>query len=51
MLHRGHRPLLAVSLGGSRVRIRNLYNPPTLKDHAPVTPWVPSDMTASDHPY
>ena len=29
------------------MRIRNLYNPPTLRDRAPVTPWAPSGMTAS----
>lgn len=29
------------------MRIRNLYNPPTLKDRAPVVPWAPSGMTAS----
>lgn len=29
------------------MRIRNLYNPPTLKDREAVTPWVPSGMTAS----
>jgi len=30
------------------MRIRNLYNPPTLKDRDPVVPWVPKDiMTAS----
>lgn len=29
------------------MRIRNLYNPPTLKDRAPLTPWTPEDTTAS----
>lgn len=29
------------------MRIRNLYDPPTLKDRDPVVPWVPHDMTAS----
>ena len=29
------------------MRIRNLYNPPTLKDRDPVVPWVPHSMTAS----
>lgn len=29
------------------MRIRNLYDPPTLRDRAPLTPWVPSGMTAS----
>lgn len=29
------------------MRIRNLYNPPTLKDRDPVVPWVPAGMTAS----
>lgn len=29
------------------MRIRNLYNPPTMKDRAPVVPWTPSDTTAS----
>jgi hypothetical protein len=29
------------------VRIRNLYDPPTLKDRDPVVPWVPAGMTAS----
>lgn len=29
------------------MRIRNLYDPPTLKDRAPVTPWAPVGMTAS----
>lgn len=29
------------------MRIRNLYNPPTLKDRDPVVPWVPRGMTAS----
>lgn len=30
------------------MRIRNLYDPPTLKDRDPVVPWVPKDiMTAS----
>ena len=28
------------------MRIRNLYNPPTLKDRDPVAPWVPAGMTA-----
>lgn len=28
------------------MRIRNLYNPPTLKDRDPVVPWVPAGMTA-----
>lgn len=28
------------------MRIRNLYNPPTMKDRAPVKPWTPSGMTA-----
>lgn len=29
------------------MRIRNLYNPPTLKDRDPVAPWTPAGMTAS----
>lgn len=29
------------------MRIRNLYDPPTLKDREPVVPWVPDGMTAS----
>lgn len=29
------------------MRIRNLYDPPTLKDRDPVVPWVPDGMTAS----
>lgn len=29
------------------MRIRNLYNPPILKDRDPVVPWVPAGMTAS----
>lgn len=29
------------------MRIRNLYDPPTLKDRDPVKPWVPDGMTAS----
>lgn len=29
------------------MRIRNLYNPPALKDRDPVVPWVPHGMTAS----
>lgn len=29
------------------MRIRNLYNPPTLKDRDPVVPWAPAGMTAS----
>lgn len=29
------------------MRIRNLYNPPTLKDRDPVVPWVPDGMTTS----
>lgn len=29
------------------MRIRNLYNPPTMKDRDPVVPWVPHSMTAS----
>lgn len=29
------------------MRIRNLYDPPTLKDRDPVVPWVPNSMTAS----
>lgn len=29
------------------MRIRNLYNPPTLKDHEAVVPWTPAGMTAS----
>lgn len=28
------------------MRIRNLYNPPTLKDRDPVVLWVPAGMTA-----
>lgn len=34
-------------VAGGRVRIRNLYDPPTMDDRAPVTPWAPSGMTAS----
>ena len=29
------------------MRIRNLYNPPTMKDREAVTPWAPAGMTAS----
>ena len=29
------------------MRIKNLYDPPTLKDRDPVVPWVPAGMTAS----
>lgn len=29
------------------MRIRNLYDPPTLKDRAPVTPWTADGVTAS----
>lgn len=29
------------------MRIRNLYNPPTLKDRKAVVPWTPAGMTAS----
>lgn len=29
------------------MRIRNLYDPPTLKDRDPVTPWTADDVTAS----
>ncbi|WP_195938866.1 hypothetical protein [Bifidobacterium pseudocatenulatum] len=29
------------------MRIRNLYDPPTMKDRDPVVPWVPHSMTAS----
>lgn len=29
------------------MRIRNLYDPPTMKDRDPVVPWVPHGMTAS----
>lgn len=29
------------------MRIRNLYNPPILKDREAVVPWVPAGMTAS----
>lgn len=29
------------------MRIRNLYNPPTLKDREAVVPWTPAGMTAS----
>lgn len=29
------------------MRIRNLYDPPTLKDREVVVPWVPDGMTAS----
>lgn len=29
------------------MRIRNLYDPPTLKDRDSVVPWVPAGMTAS----
>lgn len=29
------------------MRIRNLYNPPTLKDREAVVPWAPAGMTAS----
>lgn len=28
------------------MRIRNLYNPPTLKDREAVVPWAPTGMTA-----
>lgn len=27
------------------MRIRNLYDPPTLKDREEVVPWVPAGMT------
>ena len=40
------RPI-SPQFGGGRVRIRNLYDPPTMDDRAPVTPWAPSGMTAS----
>lgn len=29
------------------MRIRNLYNPPALKDRAPVSPWAPDGSSAS----
>lgn len=29
------------------MRIRNLYNPPTMKDRAPVIPWCPDGTHAS----
>lgn len=29
------------------MRIRNLYDPPTLKDREAVVPWAPAGMTAS----
>lgn len=29
------------------MRIRNLYNPPTLKDRDPVAPWTPNYKNAS----
>lgn len=29
------------------MRIRNLYNPPTVKDHAPLKPWCPAGLKAS----
>lgn len=29
------------------MRIRNLYDPPTLKDRAPVVPWTPNYRNAS----
>lgn len=29
------------------MRIRNLYDTPTMDDRAPVTPWAPSGMTVS----
>lgn len=29
------------------MRIRNLYDPPTLKDREAVAPWAPAGMTAS----
>lgn len=29
------------------MRIRNLYDPPTLKDRDSVVPWAPAGMTAS----
>lgn len=29
------------------MRIRNLYNPPTLVDREPVKPWAPDGMTSS----
>ena len=29
------------------MRIRNLYNLPTLKDHAPAAPWTPRGTTAT----
>lgn len=29
------------------MRIKNLYNPPTLKDREAVVPWTPAGMTAS----
>lgn len=34
-------------IGGGGMRIRNLYNPPTMKDREAVTPWAPAGMTAS----
>lgn len=29
------------------MRIRDLYDPPALKDHAPVVPWTADGVTAS----
>lgn len=29
------------------MRVKNLYNPPAMKDRAPLFPWVPDGMTAS----
>lgn len=39
------RPI-SPQFGGGRVRIRNLYDPPTLKDREAVVPWTPAGMTA-----
>lgn len=33
--------------GGGRVRIRNLYNPPTLKDYPANVPWTPEGTTST----
>ena len=40
------RPI-SPQFGGGRVRIRNLYDPPTLKDYPANVPWVPDGATSA----
>nr|DAZ49387.1 MAG TPA: hypothetical protein [Caudoviricetes sp.] len=40
------RPI-SPQFGGGRVRIKNLYNPPTLKDYPANMPWTPGGTTST----